>query len=459
MQTEIHANEHRIISLNFSVFIVSSLLCSTLFLGCREEIGQCSRDGQTLCIAFDLKDRTKIPDTLHVSLSAPGSYQKSYDYDVFSKIKDRPFFVEYEISDQAIDDINIDAVASRVDSYSYEPMLLARAQKSILKSTAARPIVINLDPIPITTDGGSMDLGVSLDMVVSPDMASQPDISIPHWEKTYESAGYPLQAITGFVSGSSLTIWAVGKNSMIVKGDGRKFTGARVSTTAYEFNGVWPESIGTAWVVGNGGIVLRDTGTGWVDMASGTTQDLYAISSGQSIVTVGSDKTNGRVWGGIQWTDARHSSGFRMNGLWTKRNYYFSVGESSAAYYATEAPGPWFACPTSGSATNFKGIWGVDIDNAYAVGTGGVISKYDGIRWTGSVVTPGSNLNAIWGNSQNDIWAVGDGGTVVHYDGKIWNSATGVALDNYNIYGVWGDGNGGIWVVGTKGADGAVFKY
>jgi photosystem II stability/assembly factor-like uncharacterized protein len=58
------------------------------------------------------------------------------------------------------------------------------------------------------------------------------------------------------------------------------------------------------------------------------------------------------------------------------------------------------------------------------------------------------SLNGVWGRSPSEVWAVGSGGVILRYDGSSWveeRSGTGYALND-----VWGDGSR-LWAVGERG--------
>lgn len=79
------------------------------------------------------------------------------------------------------------------------------------------------------------------------------------------------------------------------------------------------------------------------------------------------------------------------------------------------------------------GIWGLTLDNIFAVGWMGSLLHFDGTQWTslrGGVIDERTErfaaceentpLFAIDGNSQGQAWAVGDDGMILHFDGENW---------------------------------------
>jgi hypothetical protein len=62
-------------------------------------------------------------------------------------------------------------------------------------------------------------------------------------------------------------------------------------------------------------------------------------------------------------------------------------------------------------------------------------------------VSPFHLLTSVWGTSSTDVWAVGSGGTIIHYDGVKW-VRTPTGLQN-TFFGIWGSGPNDIWAVSS----------
>ena len=67
-------------------------------------------------------------------------------------------------------------------------------------------------------------------------------------------------------------------------------------------------------------------------------------------------------------------------------------------------------------------------------------------------------LREVWASAADDAWAVGDGGTVVRWDGATWTPIT--LVTDADLYAIWGTGSDEIWAVGypTSGG-GVVLRY
>lgn len=59
-------------------------------------------------------------------------------------------------------------------------------------------------------------------------------------------------------------------------------------------------------------------------------------------------------------------------------------------------------------------MWGTDASNVWAVGTGGLVAKWNGTTWAMQSSGTTQNLTSIWGMNANNIWVVGLGGTILN---------------------------------------------
>jgi hypothetical protein len=280
---------------------------------------------------------------------------------------------------------------------------------------------------------------------------------------------------------------------------------------------VAPATARDAFVVGNGGTMLRDSLNTWVPMPSGTVNHLWAIHGIDSddIFAVGQ---NGTIlhYDGATWSPMTSGTTWGLHGVWgCLSNYVFAVGSLSGLlqyngvdwnfvdplpdvtwYYATMCV--WGAAVNDVFVTAFwsagmydettlilhydcvewtvtgdvygeiRDIWGSSGDNVYAVGyedTGGgmppteyIMLHYDGIEWS-YVMHNGSPhdwpfLQALWGSAEDDIFAVGFDGAIMHYDGIEWSEMTSGTTEA--LVDVWGCAGDDVYAVGT---DGTILHY
>lgn len=115
------------------------------------------------------------------------------------------------------------------------------------------------------------------------------------------------------------------------------------------------------------------------------------------------------------------------------------------------------------------GIYGFSKDDIWAVGVGGIVAHWDGIKWTticlgvgdncSGLLPKGEQLNAIWGTSSQDLFAVGVGGVIVHYDGQRWTKIA--SATDINLWDVWGFSSTDVYCAGADffGGQGIVLHY
>jgi hypothetical protein len=65
-------------------------------------------------------------------------------------------------------------------------------------------------------------------------------------------------------------------------------------------------------------------------------------------------------------------------------------------------------------------IWGSGPDNLFAVGTGGTILRYDGVRWYEMPSPTTKDLRTVWGAGPTEVYAAGEDGVLLQFDGARW---------------------------------------
>jgi len=109
----------------------------------------------------------------------------------------------------------------------------------------------------------------------------------------------------------------------------------------------------------------------------------------------------------------------------------------------------WWKTDVGGESLN--DVWTASLSDAWAVGAGGRILRWDGSSWvTVSAATPGAlSLEAVWGSSPNDVWVAGGAGRAAHWDGATW-SPVGLGT-SVQIDAIGGTSASDIWMVGAGG--------
>lgn len=86
---------------------------------------------------------------------------------------------------------------------------------------------------------------------------------------------------------------------------------------------------------------------------------------------------------------------------------------TSGVCTTTQIPATAGMLPTS--------IYAATRDEAFVVGGGGAIFRFDGVTWTPMVSGIGTFLYDVAGTSGTDVWAGGAGGVLLHFDGVAWS--------------------------------------
>lgn len=91
-------------------------------------------------------------------------------------------------------------------------------------------------------------------------------------------------------------------------------------------------------------------------------------------------------------------------------------------------------------------------DDVWALGTSFPLShtlyRYDGRGWR-AAASPPIDVKAIWAGSPGDAWAAGSGGRVSHWDGGSWSPFTN-ALGSSDLNVLWGAASNDVWVANAE---------
>jgi hypothetical protein len=70
---------------------------------------------------------------------------------------------------------------------------------------------------------------------------------------------------------------------------------------------------------------------------------------------------------------------------------------------------------TSPATAALRGVYAGSVTQAWAVGDGGTLIRWDGSAWTPATSGTTQALNGIWGASSAEVWAVGNAGTILRW--------------------------------------------
>jgi trimeric autotransporter adhesin len=103
--------------------------------------------------------------------------------------------------------------------------------------------------------------------------------------------------------------------------------------------------------------------------------------------------------------------------------------------------------------TRFLSVQGLANNDMMAVGTNGVIARWNGTAWTPMTSGTTRTLRSVWMEDANTAYAVGDNGTALRWNGTTWSALNTASTTQLN--GVWGSGLRVIMV----GNSGEVLRY
>lgn len=268
-----------------------------------------------------------------------------------------------------------------------------------------------------------------------------------NWVNNATGAGnaVTMQAVWGTGANS---VWAAGTGGEIRFWNGAAWV-AQASGTAEDLWGVRGAGANQVWAVGTGGALRFFNGTSWSGQDADTNQNLLAVEvvSGSQAVAVGNRRTVSR-WDGTEWeasSAALPNAAFPA--IWAADDDRVWFGGAGGLIVRWD--GVRFVNTLSGTNRAINAMWGLDHSNIWAVGASGTILKWNGAVWAAQASGVTETLTGVWGTSATQVWAVGAGGTILRWNGTGWsglNSGT-----NQNLNAVWARDANNAWAVGQRG--------
>ena len=222
----------------------------------------------------------------------------------------------------------------------------------------------------------------------------------------------------------------------------------------------WCAGPGDCLAVGEGGLVLQRQGAGWLPLASGTTADLFGVAgfSDGGAIAVGADATVLRLEDGV-WTNV---CGAECRGLlpdetaalhavWgTSGDLFFVAGDGGTVLRWDGTA--WHHEPT-GITSRLLTMWGDAATDLYVGGERGKVLHRVGATWTATdILSSSSAVYGIWAVDANDVWAVGSDGRVLRrQDGGQWITMATNDPQDRTLRAVWGAAWNRVWAVGEDG--------
>ncbi|HUF31219.1 MAG TPA: hypothetical protein VMM77_11265, partial [Gemmatimonadaceae bacterium] len=186
----------------------------------------------------------------------------------------------------------------------------------------------------------------------------------------------------------------------------------RSATGGATSGGIWVHASGIALAPGPAGTILRHDGAVWTSLSTGTTAQLRTVW--------GASTTD--VWAAGDGGSLLHYDG------------------------ATWSP------VSSGTTGTIRRLWGSGSSEVFAVvgdtSSGGALLHYDGSQWR-TVHTTTTPLLAVSGRTATDVFAVGTSGLILRFDGTEWNVEVSGITET--LLDVWASPEGEVLAVGARG--------
>lgn len=143
--------------------------------------------------------------------------------------------------------------------------------------------------------------------------------------------------------------------------------------------------------------------------------------------------------------------------VWEKDGVLFAVGGTNTRSFVLrhDSNGWWEMDPGTDSALWW--VHGLTPNDVYAVGVNGVITHFDGVRWTVEREGGDYTLYGVWGTSSSNLLAVGGNVTSSRARGVVLSQASGwtetiTAIPSTTpLFKIWGTSIGDYWVAGERG--------
>lgn len=225
------------------------------------------------------------------------------------------------------------------------------------------------------------------------------------------------------------SVWAVGDDGLVLVLRNNQFVPGPIPPTDADLYGV-DGTGGAVYAVGEGGVVIRFVDGRWsildcpvsadlLDVSCPSSDECFAVGRKGTVVHLRADSCE-VVDPGVSWD---------LFGVLSDVNAgTFAVGAYGSLFQLSGDQ--WISSQIAGSIVSMRDIFRASDGTMVIVGTRGTVVKREpgGTLWeqqlTNDTAEPPRDLWAIAGTSSDDMWAVGSGGVVVRFDGRRWNVDT-----------------------------------
>lgn len=297
------------------------------------------------------------------------------------------------------------------------------------------------------------------------------------WENP-NPQGNTLNAIAGF---SDQDVWAVGSYGALMHYSCGTWRAIPSGTTA-DLNAIYlspPNDIyagGSQGLMhGNGGplSVVNSINGNYIQSmwANGSTDFWLATFGGVyqwtgAALNVGPTAPATAIWGtsptdvwaanagflehgdGGNWAVIPFDGG-QINSIWgaTPADFWL-VGLSGTAEHWVDGGLVPTSIPGAGASTDWWGLMGTAVDDVWALGSNGSLSRWNGVSWNLQTDILGDWWFGGWALSRNEAWLVGAQGAIASYNSGTWTSQ--VHQPGGKLTSVWAAPDGGpVFTVGA----------
>lgn len=248
--------------------------------------------------------------------------------------------------------------------------------------------------------------------------------------------------------------YAVGSRGTILRWDGRSWSAISSPTDLDLYSVTLAE--GEGWAVGGGGVCLSLRNGTWSvyspPLQANVLRGVSAVSA-RSAMAVGKlgEQLYTFTWNGSQWTGLAVGAPHP----YTHLTDVFLLPDGTAFASQDTAimkwKGTYWEQLTTPTTNTLEGIWASSADEAFAVGSTGMLMRWNSRSGRELYFPPAPYtwFRAVWGSSPTDIWAVGGGGRIMHWNGHGWMDVPSPTTQD--LYGVSGSGPQDVWIVGNGG--------
>jgi photosystem II stability/assembly factor-like uncharacterized protein len=275
------------------------------------------------------------------------------------------------------------------------------------------------------------------------------------WTTYADAAGNVLSDVTSVGGGVMLGTAGYGVRRSTDSGVGYAATGD--STSIVSLNSVTSFTASTVVAVGNLGTVVRSTDGGltWADANSGADRaftDVEVPVPGTTWWAVGEQGRIVRTTNsGTSWSIIASGTTSDLYGVTTSGSAVLAVGRGGVIRRSTDQGATW-SVVTSPTGVDLLAVDGDASGRAWAVGTGGVVisSSDAGANWTSSTIGAGTWRDVATSGS-GEVWIAGDAGALRRsLDGGVtWSTVTVAGAPN--LTSIAAPEPGVLWTVGGGG--------